>query len=272
MAASAVCRVTTPPFFFFLVTSFAVGLFFLGVETVVDLAIDPVKLAYPPTWVAVDAFPITVVVLELSLIALPIGPGVPTPSLLDVGHVLPLKSITLGIAPHSLSLPLASHEPTLVMVAVMPAVFSLPIELSSIELANVLVSVGLFLLPKAMFQSLQYFSLVEQPLSIEDACLSSLLARHEVSNVAGTPLVKMTTLTVGFALHPLSVVAHSLLSLKPDGAPALSHSILEPAQVHIPSHHVLEPKAVLFSLNGQVSLPLSDVNVAVSVADQMLVP
>jgi hypothetical protein len=108
---------------------------------VVDLALDPHELAHFAAGMLVGSRPMPDVVSKLALVHLSVCPSKLAPPVLDVIHVVTVKTISIVRFPLPSSLPLPPLELPLVHAAVLPFVDSVSFELSLNELAHVNISV-----------------------------------------------------------------------------------------------------------------------------------
>lgn len=132
----------------------------------VYLAIDPHELSHLSTRVFVRAWTMPNIVSELSFVHFTICPGKLAPSMFDVIYIISIELISVKRLPFTSSFPLSSQELSFIHTAILPLIDAMSFKLSINELTHISISIHQFLDTVAMLQTILYFSLVVQSISV----------------------------------------------------------------------------------------------------------
>lgn len=148
------------------------------------------------------------IVLELTLINLPVRPSKLTPTILNIVKILTLKLISLCSLPFSIALPFPFHKLSNINTPIYPFISTQSVKLSIFKLTNIGISIYQPLHTFTMFQSFSDFSLIiETLLSFYDR-RSCLLSSHEISNILSIFLINMLAVSIRLSTSPLSIITH----------------------------------------------------------------
>ena len=119
----------------------AILLFLIWEKPVVYFPLVPHEFSYLSPRVTISAFAMPNVISEIAFVHLSIDPCKPSPSILEIILVLPLKDISIASFPDSSTMSLTFDKIAFVTTAVNPLVYTFAVEASIIVFAHINISI-----------------------------------------------------------------------------------------------------------------------------------